>query len=135
VSGSSRTRMRYLSHSACQRFQICASGYTLIRPENVLTAHRLRTLRLRATALKYFLSLCVAGGVGEARIGTSWRKIRAAGEYRERLCSLALFPFQRNAPSNYTFRIALAIRSSLFYSSFPPLVSETKNKPALTKSN
>lgn len=31
--------------------------------------------------LNFHRVFCIAGGVGEARVGTSWRKIRAASEY------------------------------------------------------
>lgn len=31
--------------------------------------------------LNFHRVFCIAGGVGEARVGTRWRKIRAASEY------------------------------------------------------
>ena len=67
--------------------------------------------------LNFHRVFCIAGGVGEARVGTSWRKIRAASEYpleNARFLSLtnaikaarhlANFPSPRNPSQRHTRR-------------------------------
>lgn len=68
--------------------------------------------------LNFHRVFCIAGGVGEARVGTRWRKIRAASEYPlenarflfltnaiKAACHLANFASPRNPSQRYTRRL------------------------------
>lgn len=81
--------------------------------------------------LNFHRVFCIAGGVGEARVGTSWRKIRAASEYPlenarflfltnaiKAARHLANFPSPRNPSQRHTRRRRL-ITSFLIRPTFP----------------